>query len=226
MSAADPIKDPQACELLENLRSAGFTIHHDRQWRGNGVLRSDLADCNAVLALIDGEWARQLWHATEIDTALELKPRPRRVFLYPIEPIETWEGRPQGAAVTTLDRNPLTACKAVQECTLHTTELLHDPVAAPRILFLTVGLVFAYLPSLSYWPSVLFQRHYGDIDAVEVLTNTAPLMALLACVFAFWASTHRTARLLWRGTFTIAVLGWLPAMITAWVLSWDWGRLR
>lgn len=114
--------DTRALEVMRRLESHGYTVWWQKQIRPYEIIEQEIADCDALLALIDETWWSSTWMASEVTWAIgeggaidtpNPKMQPIPVFIYWMRESHNrgWLGmRPM---LTFLERDPDEACAAI-----------------------------------------------------------------------------------------------------------------
>ena len=76
-----PQFDPQASNLLAKLAAAGYDVAWEKEFRGYDVIERDIAESDALLAIVDRTWA--MGHFSMMQPPSPLMP-PIPIFMYPV----------------------------------------------------------------------------------------------------------------------------------------------
>ena len=117
-----PRFDPRALRLLTRLAEVGYVVAWEKEFRGYDIIETDLATCDALLAIVDSTWSCSTWMAIEAEYALRgpgsgltTRMRPIPVLLYPIASDASLRYPFNSYPSVLLDRNVENAVAQVRE---------------------------------------------------------------------------------------------------------------
>jgi len=109
-----PVFNAKAGELLKLLKEAGFELYWEKEFRAYKQIEKEIAQSNALLAIVDETWRSSTWMASEVTWAngdsgaihtsnQRMKPIP--IFLYPVLEKKKWGWLNDYSGPIVLDNN-------------------------------------------------------------------------------------------------------------------------
>ena len=121
------IFNEQASKLLKLLQGTGFELYWEKEFRAYKQIEKEIAQSNALLAVVDETWHSSTWMASEVTWAngdgwaihtssQRMKPIP--IFLYPVLEKKKWGWLNDYEGPIVLDENIHKAVENIKEVLL------------------------------------------------------------------------------------------------------------